>query len=362
MSLQKYRNSRGVHWAVYYTRPDGRRSCKRGFTTKAAAKAWEATNTSAILTGEWLDQEGGKTLLQEVGDKWLASQTHLKPSSFKAVKDAYRLRVRPTFGDTQLADIRHSDVKAWLAQLRTADGRKPLAATGRRYAYQVINNILETAVRDGLIGTNPARGIPQPKKQAKRQVFLTNEQLHQLAEACGEYRTLILVLGYTGLRWGEAIALTGSDINLVTRRINIDKNVVWLDGKPIPGSPKSGKGRTVPIPEFLSAALTKQVAKVGNGLLWTSPEGSYLPRPPSQRGWFQQALIAANLPRITPHDLRHTAASLAVQSGANVKAIQRMLGHTSAAMTLDVYAALFDDDLDDVARRMDERVRLLGLV
>jgi integrase len=57
---------------------------------------------------------------------------------------------------------------------------------------------------------------------------------------------------------------------------------------------------------------------------------------------------------MTPHDLRHTAASLAVQAGANVKAVQRMLGHASAAMTLDVYADLFDDDLDRVAARLDE--------
>jgi integrase len=54
------------------------------------------------------------------------------------------------------------------------------------------------------------------------------------------------------------------------------------------------------------------------------------------------------------HDLRHTAASLAISAGANVKAVQRMLGHASAAMTLDVYADLFDDDLDHVAGRLDE--------
>ncbi|WP_211754483.1 tyrosine-type recombinase/integrase [Nocardioides gansuensis] len=62
---------------------------------------------------------------------------------------------------------------------------------------------------------------------------------------------------------------------------------------------------------------------------------------------------AIGVPRLTPHDLRHTAASLAVQAGANVKAVQRMLGHASAAMTLDVYAGLFGDDLDAVADRLD---------
>jgi integrase len=62
-------------------------------------------------------------------------------------------------------------------------------------------------------------------------------------------------------------------------------------------------------------------------------------------------------PRITPHDLRHTAASLAVSAGANMKAVQRMLGHAKASMTLDVYADLFDDDLDGVASRLDAAIK-----
>ena len=69
------------------------------------------------------------------------------------------------------------------------------------------------------------------------------------------------------------------------------------------------------------------------------------------------ALTTSCIERLTPHDLRHTAASLAVSSGANVKAVQRMLGHKSAAMTLDTYADLFEDDLDAVAERIDERAR-----
>ncbi len=77
------------------------------------------------------------------------------------------------------------------------------------------------------------------------------------------------------------------------------------------------------------------------------------------KGWFANAVRRAqefdpSIPRLTPHDLRHTAASLAISSGANVKAVQRMLGHASAAMTLDTYADLFEDDLDEVATRLND--------
>nr|WP_205751916.1 tyrosine-type recombinase/integrase [Cryptosporangium phraense] len=78
--------------------------------------------------------------------------------------------------------------------------------------------------------------------------------------------------------------------------------------------------------------------------------------PNFRRRSFDKAATAIGLPGLTPHELRHTAASLAVSAGANVKAVQQMLGHASAAMTLDVYAGLFDDDLDTLADRLDEGV------
>jgi integrase len=76
----------------------------------------------------------------------------------------------------------------------------------------------------------------------------------------------------------------------------------------------------------------------------------------SRQSWWLTALREAGLERLTPHDLKHTAASLAVSAGANVKALQRMLGHKSASMTLDTYADLFEDDLSNVAERLNERV------
>jgi integrase len=88
-------------------------------------------------------------------------------------------------------------------------------------------------------------------------------------------------------------------------------------------------------------------------LLWSSDDGTHLRRPHPRSGWFAKAVTASRVPRVTPHDLRHTAASLAVSAGANVKAVQRMLGHASAAMTLDVDSDLSDDDLEAVATALD---------
>ena len=120
------------------------------------------------------------------------------------------------------------------------------------------------------------------------------------------------------------------------------------------GEPKTWERRTVPIPTFLVPQIREAMKGKGDDdLLFTGPDGGYLPRAKKQVGWFRIALEKASInPEMTPHDMRHTAASLAVQSGAHVKAVQRMLGHASAAMTLDIYADLFDSDLDMVAEAL----------
>jgi Phage integrase family len=93
--------------------------------------------------------------------------------------------------------------------------------------------------------------------------------------------------------------------------------------------------------------------EVPNELLFTAPKGGVLWLRNWRRRVFDPAVEGAGLGQLSPHELRHTAASLAVAAGANIKAVQRTLGHASAAMTLDVYSGLFDDDLDAVADRLD---------
>jgi integrase len=112
----------------------------------------------------------------------------------------------------------------------------------------------------------------------------------------------------------------------------------------------------VPLPSFLLTHLARQCeGKDRDDLLFPGDgDDGHLRRPHPTSGWFAKAVAESGIPRVTPHDLRHTAASLAVSAGANVKAVQKMLGHASAAMTLDIYADLFDDDLEAVATALDQ--------
>jgi hypothetical protein len=158
---------------------------------------------------------------------------------------------------------------------------------------------------------------------------------------------------FCGLRWGEAIALRVCDVDFLRRRILVSANAVQLGSTHHVGPTKDRRPRSVPVPEFILEDLSRRcLGKARDDLIFPAPGGGYLPRPHSGDGWFAVALRRATLPAITVHDLRHTCASLAVSAGVNVLALQRMLGHRSAKLTLDVYADLFDADLDDVATNL----------
>lgn len=112
--------------------------------------------------------------------------------------------------------------------------------------------------------------------------------------------------------------------------------------------------RSVPVPAFVLDELGKQCEGRGRDDLVFGDGTKYLPRPNTDGGWFSGAVKRSGVQAITPHDLRHTCASLAISAGVNVLALARMLGHKDPAVTLRVYADLFDSDLDRAAVTMDD--------
>jgi integrase len=187
---------------------------------------------------------------------------------------------------------------------------------------------------------------------------LSAEQLDRLAGESGRYRGLVLLLGVGGLRWGEAAALRVRDVDFLRRRITLTENAVTVGGQVYTGTLKTGKARTVALPAFVLDALSEACAgKDRDALLWSTRTGTPLGPPAPSSSWLAFAVRRCqaadpDFPRVSAHALRHTAASLAIHAGANPLVVQRMLGHSSAAMTLDVYADLFESDLDAVAENV----------
>ncbi|CAB4921505.1 unannotated protein [freshwater metagenome] len=185
--------------------------------------------------------------------------------------------------------------------------------------------------------------------------YLSHDQVDQLARECGTEGIVVLMLAYTGIRWGELAGIRVARVATGVRRVHIAEAMSEVNGVAIFGPPKTHADRWVAVPRFLQSPLGELMAGKGpDDLLFTSPRGEVLRVHGFRRRGFDRAATAVGLPGLVPHELRHTAASLAIASGANVKAVQSMLGHASAAMTLDRYSHLFDGELDVVADRLDE--------
>lgn len=356
-------------YAVMYRDPSHKQVMKRGFTRKRDAEAYLVEVEGSKNKGEYVDPADAKATIKTLGADWIKSRkTVMKPSSYRPVDSAWRTHVEPEWGARSVGSIRHSEVQAWVSKLS-----KTLSATTVLRAYGVLAAILDVAVKDRRLSRNVARDVDLPRKKGKPKVYLTHEMVDRLS-AESQYPHLVLFLAYTGLRWGEATGLRVKHVDLKRRRVSVEENAVMVGSIIEVGTPKTHETRSVPFPKFLSPAIkTAMKGKREDQLLWGDGV-LHMRLPNSKRGWFAgavQRLIEADteaaeqaeareeepgpiFPRVTPHDLRHTAASLAISAGANVKAVQRMLGHASAAMTLDVYSELFDDDLDTVADALDQ--------
>lgn len=171
---------------------------------------------------------------------------------------------------------------------------------------------------------------------------------------------MVLFLAYTGLRRGEMAALRVKDLDMLRRVVNVDQAVTEVGRELIYGTPKDHFRRSVPFLSFLVDMLAERCeGKRADEFVFTAPQGGALRNCNWCRRSFEPAMAHLldaypDLERLTPHDLRHTAASLAISAGADVRAVQKMLGYASAAMTLDVCADIFDDDLDAVGEALSK--------
>ncbi|PRC42815.1 site-specific integrase, partial [Mycobacterium sp. ITM-2017-0098] len=290
----------------------------------------------------------------ELAPDWLGRKKQATAvSHYRMLESAWRVHVAPKWGKTAVADVDQLAVEAWISAM----SRDGAGSTTVRRAYGVLSGILGDAVKARRLALNPARGVENlPRKSRKRHVYLSAEDVERLAEAAGAHGPLVLLLAYTGLRWGEAISLRVKDVGFLRRRLLVHENAVQLGVDHAVGPTKGREARSVPCARFVLDELSVLcTGKDSEDLVFEHSGGGFLPRPKSHRGWFASAVRQASVQDITPHDLRHTCASLAISAGVNVLTLQRMLGHKSAAITLDVYADLFDEDLDKAADALDAR-------
>lgn len=338
-------------WVARYQGPDGRRHSK-AFRRKVEAEAWLRREESNIDRADWVDPRGGAIAFSEWAGTWLSGLHELKPKTVNEYRWHLSARVLPTFGDRLLRSITPAIVREWQNGL-LAEG---LSAGTVRQSRQVLSSILGQAVDDGRLVRNPCEKVKPPTVRPRRQRFLTAEQLAELADECGEYGPLVWFLGWSGLRFGEAVALRVTRVNPPRRRIRVEEAATEVRGRLVFGTPKTHEARTVIVPRYVIERIEPLLANRGpDDFVFTAPRGGPLRANNFRRRVFNPAVERMGIPDLVPHDLRDTAASLAISAGASIKAVQRMLGHASAKVTLDIYGGLFEEDLETLADRLEER-------
>jgi integrase len=313
--------------------------------------------------GAYVAPAAGRVKLGEYAQEWLDSKHKLKPST----RATYRVIINTviaTRADIALGDISRQMVREWVADLSV-----DLAPATVHKSIGVLRQVLAMAVAENRLVMNPVDGVELPWLRAAEQRFITLEQLHTLANAAGEHRALVYVLGTCGLRFGEVAELRWRDLDLYKKQIRITRSVALVDGVFEIGSPKNGKGRTVSLPAFVADQLKFASSTSADALVFPDSQGGHMRGSNVRRRWWSHAVAAAELfPRtemdpagepvtvydFTIHELRHTAASLAIQAGANIKALQNMLGHESAGLTLDRYGHLYGSDVEAVGIAINE--------
>lgn len=345
-------NGVGKRWRARYVDAESNEHSTM-FATKPPAAEWLDRVAGDISTGKYVDPRRQTITLGEVSEGWKANPSWTATTRERNFS-VLRTHVLPRWADVPLSRVAHEDLQIWVNKLADSG----LSPGSVRKIVGVVRGVLQLAMRNGRVAVNPADHLQLPRQKVARRRYLTVAEVDRLAEVAGDHEVIILVLAYCGLRIGELSALRVGNVDRARRRLMIEASVTEVNGALEWSDPKDHQRRSVPWPRFLDEEINNLVTgRKSSDLLFPSPQGDVLRVRNMRRSWFDRAAYGAGVPGLTPHELRHTAASIAVSAGASVLAVQRMLGHDKPSTTLNVYSDLFDHDLDDLADRLSDARR-----
>lgn len=307
---------------------------------------------------EGLPPTDAKATVETFTKTWIdttLANSDRKPSTKSTMKTlANKHLVGTTLGAVQLDQLRPQRVERWLVDLRDAN----LSDATRQKLYNLLKSILDTAVRDRLLGRNPVEAVDRPKVERKEAAFLTEAEIAKFKAAAKDTRhgPLFDVMLATGIRPGEALALRWDDVDLEANILRIDGTLARINGELVESKPKTMKSeRRLHIAKGSAAVLkARRKAQVEErlhaGSQWTETGYVFtteLGHPLDPRNALRAVKVtakAAQLPTsIGLHTLRHSALSLMLKNGVPLTTVSEVAGHSSATITAMVYAHVSPD-------------------
>lgn len=271
-----------------------------------------------------------------MAERWLKIRAaDVKPSTWAGYSKRVKLWAK-VFGPMKITDIRKSHIRESLVAYGWTHG-KTMAN-----ALTVMRGVMELALEDELIRTNPANGIRTPRTQRKRHEPLTASEMNLVLEALESSHWLeyFQVAFSTGMRTNELCGLTWPDVNIDSGKVRIHNS--RTNGQDT-GSTKTATERTISLKPLALRAIKRQRLKTrGDSHVFTLPDGR--PINNDQRAWrpWKAALEKAGISHRRAYETRHTFATLQLMAGAELIEVSRYLGHAKPSMTLDHYADWMD--------------------
>jgi integrase len=285
-----------VHYKVRYRDATGKHHSETK-TRLVDAERRKAEIQVALATATWRDPRRGELSLAEWAQAWLPTRFDLRPTTWARLETTMHKQVLPYFGSVPLNKITNAIVREWVSTLLSSG----LSAATTRKAVFALRQCLAAAIADERIQINPASAVPLPTERQKRPRYLSQSEVERLVdEMPRQYRALVLVGAYAGLRWGEAAGLRRRDIDPMRSRIRITSTAVELRGHvTLDNEPKTTRSkRSVPVARSvmrrLEDHLSQFVDSTGDALVFTAlqvahfsdhGEGTSCGRPCCAPGW-----------------------------------------------------------------------------
>jgi integrase len=337
-------------------RDAGGKEHARHFSRKVDAQRWLDQATASIVRGDYVDPREGRITLRAYAAGWRQTLVG-RPATLSIVDNALDRHILPKLGERSVSSLRRSDVQGLVKGVA-----ETLAPRSTRNVYDTLVRVMAAAVHDRVVAHSPCVKIALPPVEDAEVVPPSAVTVAALAGAVpGRYRALVVLLAGSGLRIGEALGLEVTDVDFLRRTVRVERQR-RQDGTL--GPTKTAKStRTVPLGHVVIDELAQHLAPhATDGALFTDELG----RPLTYRTWkriWKSATATAGVD-VDTHGLRHFTASALISGGASVKQVQSVLGHSSAAITLRVYAHLWpgDDDrtravMDGALARLADQVR-----
>lgn len=306
------------------------------------------------LEGRWIDPRLGKTPFRTFAEQWLASRLGIRPRTRERDNSLVRNHLVYAFGDVPIARVGKRDVQQWVQGMSDA-GYSP--ATVKK-TFSLLGAIMAEAVDHRLIPETPCRRISLPRQEKVERRYLSPAEIERLIDALPQaHCALGYVAAYLGARWEELSGLRRANLDLLRRQLRVVGSIERTAGtyRYVEETKSDAGRRTLRLPLFIVEILARHLEHAPSSE-WVFPasEGGFLRYDNFRSRVWRPAVRAAGLEPLTFHELRHTAAAIMVDQGADPLQVSRRLGHRDVRTTLGLYGHLFpnrEDDLNDGLER-----------